>query len=406
LISSFWGKISGGVMFIVCLGAGFAPHATSLETSAVDWEEMASVDTPKVKVRVLSGLPAVHLEGSNIKVDGRWTVLNEPISYHKEGRKALWISGGTVLAELPSSTTLKVEGSDLAVGDHVVPRSLKLSAREDGRIDVLADLPLEKYVEGVLAGEMPSNWPIESLKAQAVAARSFLLAIKKSPKHKTFDVDSSQFDQVYRAVYSLPKMSREQIHRAVSESQGLVLKSDAEYPMQAYFHSDCGGIGERASTVWGKSPKNMPGPACPFNPGNTWTFKVKKKQLARMFGLRALESLSAVEFSGSGRVTKLEAKSTTGHIEKVKSSALRRQLGFNNLKSTLFQIVDAGDSIEFRGRGYGHGVGLCQWGAKYMAERGKNFVDILALYYPKARIVPVSRGFQITQRTTRTSVRR
>ncbi len=391
-------KISGAILGFASLGAGFVPNFTSTETSKIDWDDVVAVDLPKVRVRLAGKKRSVTIEGENIKVQNEWAGLLGPITYHKLGARVLWIGGSQRLAELPLTQPLKISGSNLFLGDMRLPHSLELQARADGFIDVIAGMALEKYVEGVVAGEMPSSWPLEALKTQAVAARSYILSLRRAQKNKTFDVDSSQFDQVYRAIEALPKSSRDQIKRAVDESQGLVLRRDSEYPLATYFHSDCGGQTEKASTIWGNTKSKQVGPSCPFKPGNPWTFKVSKAQFSKLFHLRSVVSLKPKELSGSGRVVNLEAVSITGYIQSIPSSQLRKILGYSNLKSTLFEVVELGDALEFRGHGFGHGVGLCQWGSKYMAEHGSNFMEILAHYYPRSRIVPISRGLQIGQR--------
>lgn len=380
----------------ICLGAGAIPSSMSTESSSLDWDDVVALDAPKVKVRVVSDRALVRIESDNLKVEGRWTRPNSDISFHRVGNRAIWISAGQKLAETDLDEALNISGSRMTISDVRVPKSLTLRGRSDGKIDVYAELALEKYVEGVLAGEMPTHWPIESLKAQAVAARSYLLALRRNPKHKNYDIDSSQYDQVFKAVESLPKSAREQIRRAVEESQGLILKSPEEYPVQAYFHSDCGGVTEKASTVWGKSGvQGKKGPACPFNPGHPWTLSVSKNKLAKLFGLKALAKMLVAQTTEAGRAVQLNAVSSTGFVREVSAERLRRDLGYSDMRSTLFEISENGENIEFRGRGFGHGVGLCQWGSKLMAENGKNFIEILSLYYPRARLVPISRGVQI-----------
>src|SRR5262249_2623619 len=158
-----------------------------------------AIDSPQVRVRVAADLKTVKLRGENIKINGRWWDGTHALSFVRKSKRNLWMSDHVPVAHMAATDSLAITGTDMQVEDAPVPRSLRLFPRPVGRIDVLADLPLERYVEGVLAGEMPASWPMESLKAQAIAARSFFLALKRNAKHKNFDVDSSQFDQVFRA---------------------------------------------------------------------------------------------------------------------------------------------------------------------------------------------------------------
>jgi stage II sporulation protein D len=351
-----WNRMTSGSVALVsvaALGAGFGvtmPHATSQDLSVRTWRDTNGVDIPHVRVRLLA-----------------------------------------------NQRTIRRGPSPMLINDVAVPKSVRIVRRPDGLIDVVADLPLEKYVEGVVAGEMSYEWPIESLKAQAVAARSYFLAIMKKRSASHFDVDSSQLKQVFRALEDIPASGRAKIREAVAASKGLVLRSKDQYPFAAYYHSDCGGVIELPGAVWGKGDEES-GVSCPLNPGKQWTYKISKKNLQKMLGLKRLKSMTIVRRSGGGRALELELLSAQGRKTVLGSQKLRRFIGFSNLKSTLFNVNDSGLDFEFVGRGYGHGVGLCQMGARELAVRGKSFRQILDFYYPGTRFAAIRRGNSVAKR--------
>lgn len=295
----------------------------------------------------------------------------------------------------------------VAIGDNITRREIKKSPavvagnglvsfrgkKYPGRIDFFDNgngtltavnvLPLEDYLVGLVAGEMPKDWPIEALRAQAVVARTYATyqINAKKASSSLYDLESGIMDQVYVGFVDDKK-----VDEAVNSTRGEILTHKGR-PIKSFFSSTCGGFTESASHVWGEN--NLFGTVkddyCDRSPHSRWTYKISKadfasKLTAAGFPVDAIRSITPERLEDNVRVASLTID-TGSHTIFIQAQDLRRILGFSNLKSTYFDVkIDFGQ-IVFTGRGFGHGVGMCQWGAKGMAEAGKNYKEILAFYY-------------------------
>ncbi len=251
-------------------------------------------------------------------------------------------------------------------------------------------LPLEEYLRGVVPHEMPATWPNEALKAQAVAARSFAYRRILERPSREYDVDASVVDQQFK--FSAPS---KKIDRVLEATRDMVLVNGSNEIFETYYHADCGGITESAANVWGGESLSPSKPDCEHETRH-WTVKLSRKDLVKRlvshFKLpeeSQLKSLQTVGHSASGRVEYLRADFTSGAWRIFSSQEFRRLIGFERVPSTNFQLRWSGSTLLMTGSGQGHGVGLCQRGARAMAEQGKSFRDILAFYYPTARLINV-----------------
>lgn len=261
--------------------------------------------------------------------------------------------------------------------------ALKVTPTQGG-FSVTNILPLDDYLAGTLAAEMNGLWEMEALKAQAVASRTYTLYMVKHPKHALYDLDSSTQDQVYQGA----ERESKRVSEALRETAGLYLSVKDSEPIKSYYHSRCGGITETAGAVWNYKnhafDKRVTCPYCQKFPYN-WTTVVTAAELFKSLHLpfqtiSTLSNLSA-EKTPAGRVSTLRF-ALNGTEKKVTSDELRSLLGYSRIKSANFDWKIDGDEIQFNGVGSGHGVGMCQWGARYLAKQGKNFRQILAHYYP------------------------
>jgi stage II sporulation protein D len=237
-------------------------------------------------------------------------------------------------------------------------------------------LDLEDYLLSVVPAEMPSSWPLEALKAQAVAARSY--AIANSGKHGKdgYDVKDTTEDQVYLGVKSESKNSSQ----AVFESKDLVATYSGK-PICAYFHSTSGGATELAENVWSKQLpylKSVIGQD-QLSPHFSWNkqFSVDELENNLVPDLGKLLSILIIARTPTQRATYvLFTGSSSARI--LPAETIRRTL---NLPSTNFNVTYCDQGYAFAGHGFGHGLGLSQWGAKALAEQGYNAEQILKYYY-------------------------
>lgn len=250
-----------------------------------------------------------------------------------------------------------------------------------GKVDVINYVPLESYLASVLGGEMGAGWPLEALKAQAVVARSYVLAKMKASKRRAYDVDATVLSQVYKGLIGEAASTR----RAVEETDSRVLTYRGEI-IEAYFHSTCGGRTEDGRSLWGGNLDyltSLQDPYCEDAPDYFWVLRVAPKELGAKVGLPPVSEVKVLARAKGGRALKVQFAG--GTQKKVfDGDAVRRALGYNKLKSTLFQVSAEHGKFVFKGSGSGHGVGMCQWGARAQAKQGRSYRDILKFYFPEA----------------------
>ena len=256
-----------------------------------------------------------------------------------------------------------------------------------------SDMDIERYVMGVVAGEMKNDWPMEALKAQAILARTFVLKFCQNKQSKYEGADIST--DVAEAQAYAPDSVNARVRQAVDETRGMALSWQGEYP-NAWFHAHSGGMTELPSVALeykGGDPEYLkPAPSGESERApedvKAWTATFTKAQVAKACadaGTRvgAVETVELGEKGESGR-----AKAILVNGKAVSAPSFRIQIGANRLKSTLIESVAVdGDAVTFKGRGFGHGVGLSQWGAYQMAEEGRTAQQILQKYFPGVGIV-------------------
>lgn len=285
----------------------------------------------------------------------------------------------------------------------------------EGRLSVTNYAPLESYVAGVLGGEIPSSWPGEAQKAQAVAARTYAVRKILLRQAENFDVVGTDADQVYAGVAGESAAAR----AAVAATRGDILVHDGHL-IVAYYHSNCGGSTEAGSEVFPGELSYLVPVKCPYcadAPRQFWTVALPASTIRGVLtkaGVAAgiILGLSAEAVDESGRVATFRVRTTNGNYL-VRGADMRKMLGPRILRSTKCrvsvgrthqaQIPAPGSTGElasrgtvtatvpatfvFQGAGWGHGVGLCQHGARGLAAQGAGYRQILAFYYPGVEIV-------------------
>lgn len=286
--------------------------------------------------------------------------------------------------QLINPAQIKTEGTNVKMYNHLTQQ--------------IEEIPLEEYLVGVVAAEMPASFPMEALKAQAVAARTYIMQ-RMGPggvtnsKHPKADVSSDPKEG--QAWISREEMQNRwgkvktleyyyKIKWAVDDTRGQVItyKSQLIFPA---FHSSCGGSTENAEEVWVAATPYLKGVPCPYcadpQPERQVTFTLAE------IDKKLKTSLSAMPVSTAGNSTaiKIMSETSTGRPKEIKlgnktysATVLREMLG---LRSTRIAWAIQGDKIILTTRGYGHGVGLCQYGSKGMAEQGKTHEEIIKHYY-------------------------
>jgi stage II sporulation protein D (peptidoglycan lytic transglycosylase) len=257
-----------------------------------------------------------------------------------------------------------------------VQNELEIQARE-GFLLLTLDMPLEQYVTAVLQGESAGFKSDEALKAMAVAARTYAVYFGSRHKAEGFDFcDTTHCQDVRLGAES------ERVRAATAATAGELLWYQG-HPAATYYHRSCGGEIEdsRALEPDLQAPylRRHRDEYCVRIP-DEWHVQISKSDLSRSIG-RQVTTVVIIERSDSGRVQKLalNGRSVTATDFRL---AIGRTLGWDKLRSDLYEEQDLGEVVSFRGRGQGHGVGLCQTGADVMGQEGHTYREILTYYYP------------------------
>ncbi len=272
-------------------------------------------------------------------------------------------------------------------------------------VQVINIVYIEDYLRGVVPPEIGERTDdeMEAIKAQAVAARTYAMAHLKQYRGAPYDMKSSIIDQVYEGV----KVENKLVNRAIDLTSGNVLFYQDQY-VNAYYHSTCGGLTDDISSVWDR--KDIPylksvgdGDACSWSKYYSWSEVFTEAQLRgrveqymssdRGQDLRVgeIRDLNIMERTPGGRVAKLSIDTEYDSFKFFKDR-VRWVIGRTSnpdliLPSSRFEVDIERNaqgeilSITFRGRGYGHGVGMCQCGAIGLSREGWSYGDILAHYY-------------------------
>ena len=271
--------------------------------------------------------------------------------------------------------------------------SLELSAAA-GSLKLVNVVDVEEYLQGVIPAEMPSCYPQEALMAQAVAARTY--ALNSAGKHRAYgyDVCDSSHCQVYDGVLSEKPACTE----AVTRTRGLVLTYNGK-PASTMYSADCGGVTQNYSELYPSCDapylcrvEDPPDIArCVWEKTYTLQELASKLVKAGVGEASGLTKISVSKVSSSGRALCVDAVGSKGTAH-ISGDRLRMILGYTSIKSTLFTITCADGNVKVRGKGMGHGVGMCQTGARGLADAPHNytFSRMLQHYFPGTEIASVS----------------
>lgn len=332
-----------------------------------------------VRVALLKGAESVRIGGDGVLAvdqDGEPLDVGFPLLV-KRSRDGLSANGRalrTLKASAPAS--LQVNGKGYRGRIEITPA--------DKGLLVVDELPLEDYLVGLINCEISSQWPIEAIKAQAVIARSYALYQMEARRNAPFHLESSVMDQVYDGC----DIEDSRAARGVRETAGEVLMFDGKI-IQAFYHSSCGGHTEAAENVWGYPLPYLPGVDCKYclTAGTgKWEQAMSLKRIESLlknngYPVTGLREIKPGRKNKSGRLNDLTILSTRGSLI-ISAVNFRKAIGYSVIKSTNLDVKIIGDDALFSGVGYGHGVGLCQWGAKQRADDGFTYREILSYYYP------------------------
>jgi len=278
---------------------------------------------------------------------------------------------------LRSERPIRLNGRDY-------PGALEIIRSGDG-LAVVNEPTFEDYVAGVVRAEASEKWPLEMLRAQAVVARTYAAHQRNLAAGKPYHILASTLHQLYFGY--VPPTSP--IWAAVRDTAGQVLLWEGEV-FPAFYHTESGGYTEDPRMIF--AARNMPAlkpVRCDFSAGSPhfyWSLDLRLADLNDMLrkgdvNVGPVTAIDVTERTPSLRASVVTVHGGRGSV-RLRGNDFRRMIGYDTLKSTLFAVAVDGEWARFSGRGYGHGAGMCQWGAKGMAELGYNAYKILEFFYP------------------------
>lgn len=350
--------------------------------------------TPPDIIRVNLGThKTFQIRGQDLLLGGRALGVGAqefPVHCDTDSETPIIISG---IGRVGTPATLESPSGFVWFNGHNYRARLTVYA-ENGLCTVVNTLSMDHYLAGLLNKEMSPSWPLEALKAQAVASRTYALYQKTQNRTRPFDVDSTTIDQVYEGSDSETVRS----HLAVQMTAQTALTWQGE-PIKAFYHADCGGRTEVPQDVWGSDFAYFKPVICPYHQSSEakskWSYAVTKPQLThllkRIAGLLPhnflqIAQVEAGPLNQNQRRQNVSLKDSQGQQVIISANSFRTALGNTRVKSTAFALQSTGDGFSIAGHGYGHGVGLCQIGAREMAKQGHNSSEILHFYYPLAKL--------------------
>jgi stage II sporulation protein D len=332
-----------------------------------------------IRVAVQKQVAAVRLTGERLQVrdeKGAVLALDFPLVVRRSGNS---VSAGGMRVK-----TLKVSSPGyLRINGKGYRGTTEVTASGRGLL-VINEIDLEEYLVGLINCEISSRWPMEVVKAQAVIARSYALFQREARKKQPFHLESTVMDQVYNGC----DIEDGRAAAAVAATRHEVLTYNGRV-VQAFFHSRCGGHTEASENVWSLTLPYLRGVACAYcagSPSSKWEVSLARTKVESLlrdggYPVRGIREIRPVNRYQSGRIADLEVRHDTGSVF-MPAVVFRKLAGYAVIRSTDFEVRMAGDSILFSGSGNGHGVGLCQWGARQQAEDGRSYREILSYYYP------------------------
>jgi stage II sporulation protein D len=383
---------------------------------------------PIVRVRIAANESVVRLSGAGAlqiaPPGGQAVTLSPPITVTRQGQAFVLrpAQGQALQWTVDELRVTSPAGGAIGVGAATYPGSINLhDARdEDGRrlagIDAVNHVAIETYLPGVLEHELYASWEHEAYRAQAIAARSYAIDRTTRNRERVFDLESNTRSQMYGGSATRPKAIE-----AVRATYGQVLAWEGNV-VPGYYSSDTGGLGQDASIAFageraipplaaydhggwsqqGGSTKFRWGPVTRDRADLTRriaAWGAAQRQRDPVANLRQIAHITVSARNRLGRPAQFTITDTSGQRYVMGPEQFRFACNFSTaqlpklpaaqqLYSSCVEVNVTGDRVVITGgRGYGHGVGMCQWGAQGMAKLGHRHHQILATYYPGAAIV-------------------
>jgi stage II sporulation protein D len=355
-------------------------------------------NNPAIRVLVLDNRDSVSLAAK-----GTYKVYSMPseklltggyILHTKVSASEQGIMFGSRELKFSKIRVMVPEGALIYLDGRSFRGTVDIMKKDNMKLAVINRIALEEYLYGVLYNEVSHRWPMEAIKAQGITARTFALYQARQNKMQDYDLTNDIYSQVYSGATS----ERWSTTRAVKLTRGKILTyKDDIFP--AYYHATCGGKTEDAANLWNIDIEPLKGSECGFckeSPHFKWMKNIPLSEIEKKLGdngykVGKIKRVTVMARNKTGRVDKIEIKDDSDVSCMLTGKDFRRMMGPNDVRSTNFEPSIDNDKLTLSGIGWGHGVGMCQWGANGMAGHGKNAEEILKIYYPGAEITTIDK---------------
>ncbi len=345
-----------------------------------------------ISVLIEKNATKVEITGKNLIKKNSWTNTKSILP----GTKTIRYNCDTKESAINHQdlyVSLRNKDQNIKINNISYPGEISIrSLRSKNSCDIVSKMNIEKYIQLLLTKEMNPTWPIEVLKAQAIAARSYAIHKMQSKSNKSFShIENSEKDQVIGHL----KMINKNAQMAAKQTNGLVLVNDRNQLTPVFYHSKCGGRTFNPKEIWGNSVRGYSSVPCPFCAGlgmKNWLNKVSFKTLSRKISkaLKIREKITSISIKYRNEHSNQVALAVNNSLFKLKKSKLRNLFGRKIIPSNNFYLSERNSNYYFEGQGYGHGVGMCQLGALKLAKKGVDHKQILKHYFPGLEIVNLS----------------
>lgn len=299
--------------------------------------------------------------------------------------------GGQIFRDIP--ITIQSRGDGIQVGNRQYRNAITMWPEVSGNVFIINDILVDDYLKGVLPWEANPKWPIEALKAQAVASRTYAMFRALQRRHEPYDLSNTVMSQVYKG----KQIENETTDFAIETTRGQILTYQGKI-FPAYFHSTCGGQTTAAHHVWPVTPSPvLQGTLCNFCEASkhyAWHRKFTEDEIINKlnqngYKFTEIDRLLVKNVDNSGRAQIIQVQYGKKEID-LKANDFRIWVDPMEFKSTKIEsLKKSGNTFLVFGHGWGHGVGMCQYGMKRLAELGYSYEQILEYYYPGSQITDI-----------------
>lgn len=367
--------------------AAWAAPQTAADPN-VGWIRVALVQNdPQVQLEIHGQFKMIALQTGSAIQEGR-ELSRQPVRAIPQG-----LSVGREVVPYAGVRIEPARDAMISLNGTRVRGTLEILRQKNLTLLVVNHVALEDYLRGVLSKEAPDYWPTETLKAIAIAARTYAVYRRFTKERVEYDVTSDVLSQHYGGQTG----EKDATDRAVQATEGLILHYQGKL-FPTFYHSTCGGVTENGRIMGPFDIEPLRGGIvchfCSGSPFYAWKRRLTKADVA--WALRhsvhgpvgTVEDVRVAKTTPNGRIELVTILGSQRAL-RVSGFDFRALFGFERIRSLRFSVIPAADAFILDGHGWGHGVGMCQWGAAELARAGVSAEELLTFYYPGTELMRV-----------------